>query len=356
MSRIDAAVIAFLVTIVSILVLRPIAHSIGLVDRPGGRKQHDGIVPVIGGVCMFLGVATALLLVEPTPFGQTPFLLAAGLLVGVGAIDDRYDVSPRVRLVAQCTAALILCLGAGVTVHSLGDIFFLGDIRLGPFAIPFTVLVVMTVVNAFNFLDGMDGLAGGVALASMVLGAGAALIFDSQAGLTLAMVSIAVLLAFLIFNVPARLNKPVRTFMGDAGATLLGLMVAWVGLRLTAGDSPVVSPVTALWMAAVPIFDLFISFTRRISRGQNPMTADREHFHHILQRAGLSTREVMFAMVLASLSVGATGIFAHHAGVPDGVLFMGLLGLYTVQHLLTRRAWRLQRWIGERRRSYIAPN
>ena len=73
-------------------------------------------------------------------------------------------------------------------------------------------------------------------------------------------------------------------------------------------------------------------------------------------RAGLSTREVMFAMVLASLSVGAAGILAHHAGVPDGVLFMGLLGLYTVQHLLTRRAWRLQRWIGDRRRSYIAPN
>jgi len=85
------------------------------------------------------------------------------------------------------------------------------------------------------------------------------------------------------------------------------------------------------------------------------MTADREHFHHILQRAGLSTREVMFVMVVSSLFVGTIGIFAHRAGVPDGVLFVGLLALCAVQYLLTRRAWKLQRWIGDRRRSYIAP-
>ncbi|MBX3705060.1 MAG: hypothetical protein KF911_00390 [Pseudomonadales bacterium] len=353
MSRVDAAVIAFMVTVMCILVLRPVADAIGLVDRPGGRKLHQGIVPLIGGICMFLGIVVALPLVEPPPYGLVPFLVAAGLLVVVGAIDDRFDVAPRVRLLAQATAALILCLGAGLVTRDLGNIFFLGDVPLGPLAIPFTLLVVVCVINAFNFLDGMDGLAGGVALSAILCAALAAMLFNSNAGLTLAAISIAVLMAFLIFNIPAQVNRPVRTFMGDAGSTLLGFIVVWLGLRLSTGPDEVISPVAALWIAAVPIFDFFIAFFRRLSRGQNPMSADREHFHHILQRAGLTDREVFAVMVGISLMVGMCGILAHHAGVHDGILFIALLVLCFVQYLLTRRAWRLQRWIGGRRRSLV---
>jgi len=347
-----AAVIAFLVTVLAILAFRPVANAIGLVDKPGGRKLHDGITPLIGGICMFLGMVIALPLVEPAILGQTAFLTAAAVLVVVGAIDDRFDITPLVRLIAQCTAALILCLGAGLTATSLGDIFFMGNVELGPFALPFTILVVMTVINAFNFLDGMDGLAGGVALASMVCGAAAALLFGSDVGLTLAMISVAVLLGFLIFNVPVEMNRPVRTFMGDAGATLLGFTVVWMGLRLSNGPEQIISSVAAIWIAAVPIFDFFVSFVRRLSRGQNPMGADREHLHHILQRAGLTNREVLLVMIAISLFFGMSGILAHHAGVPDGVLFFGLVALCFGQHLVTKRAWKLQRWIGARRRQY----
>jgi UDP-GlcNAc:undecaprenyl-phosphate GlcNAc-1-phosphate transferase len=354
MSLIDAAVIAFLVTVLSIVVLRPVAEAIGLVDRPGGRKLHEGVVPLIGGVCMFLGIVIALPMVEPAIHGQTPFLIAAAILVVVGMIDDRYDVAPGIRLVAQCTAALILCLGAKLTATHLGEIFFLGEVTLGPFALPFTILVVMTVINAFNFLDGMDGLAGGVALASMVSAACAALLFGSDVGLTLSTISIAVVLGFLLFNLPARINRPMRTFMGDAGATLLGFIVVWLGLRISNGPDKFVSSVAALWIAALPIFDFFISFVRRLARGRNPMSADRDHFHHILQRAGLSDREVVLVMVALSLLLGISGIAAHHAGVPDGVLFFGLVALCLAQHMVTKRAWRLQRWIGDRRRNIAA--
>lgn len=353
MSRGDAAVIAFLVTVLSILVLRPVADAIGLVDKPGGRKLHDGVIPLIGGICMFLGILIALPLVEPPIHGQIPFLIAAAVLVIVGVIDDRFDVSPNIRLIAQCTAALILCLGADLSARSLGDIFFMGNVQLGPFALPFTILVVMTVINAFNFLDGMDGLAGGVALAAMVSGASAALLYGSDVGLTLSLITIAALFGFLIFNVPAEVNRPVRTFMGDAGATLLGFIVVWLGLRLSNGPDPIVPAVVALWIAAVPIFDFFICFVRRLRRGQNPMSADREHFHHILQRAGLSDREVLLVMVATSLFFGLVGITAHRAGVPDGVLFFGLVGLCFAQNMVMKRAWRLQRWIGSWRKARV---
>lgn len=353
MSRIDAALVAFLVTLIFMFALRPLAHAMGLVDRPGGRKAHVGIVPVIGGISMYLGMLAVLPLVDPPPTGLWSFLVAAGLLVAVGAIDDRFDVPPMVRLITQGTAGLILCLGAGLVAENLGNLLFFGDIHLGLFAVPFTVLVTISVINAFNMLDGMDGLAGSVSLSSLLLVAFASVAFGGGAGLSLAALAMAVVLAFLVFNFPTPFNRPVRAFMGDAGSTLLGFTVVWLGLRLAHGPESVISPVTALWIAALPIFDLFISFARRLRKGQSPFRADREHFHHILLRAGLSERQVLSVMVAIALLVGLTGILAHQAGVPDGVLLLGLILLGFGQYMVVRRAWRLARWLGRRRRQML---
>ena len=119
MSRIDAAFIAFLVTALFILALRPVAFAAGFVDIPGGRKNHVGVVPVIGGICMYLGIIAVMpLLAEPIA-GQSAFVVAGGLLVMVGALDDRFDVPPLIRLIAQGTAALIVCLGTGLVADAL---------------------------------------------------------------------------------------------------------------------------------------------------------------------------------------------------------------------------------------------
>lgn len=351
MSRIDAALVALLVVVLFAFALRPVAHAVGLLDRPGGRKVHVGAVPVIGGLCMYLSLLVVLPLVEPPIHGQAAFLAGGGLLVAVGAIDDRFDLRSIVRLMAQGAAALILCLGADLLIRDLGDILFIGQIPLGLVALPFTALVAISVINAFNMLDGMDGLAAGVALASLVVVAIASLLFGGGTGLTLAVISIAVVVGFLVVNFPARFNRPVRTFMGDAGSTLLGFIVVWLGLRLAHGAERVISPVTALWIAALPIFDLFISFGRRIRKGQSPLRPDREHFHHILQRAGLADREILLVMVGTAFLVGITGVLAHRAGVHDGVLFLGLIVLGVVQYWTVRRAWRLARWIGSRRQA-----
>ena len=354
MSRIEAALIAFTVVLLFAFALRPVAHAVGLLDRPGGRKTHVGVVPIIGGLCMYLGMLAVLPLVEPPIHGQAPFLVAAGLLVAVGAIDDRFDLLPAVKLMTQGTAALILCLGAGLVARDLGNILFFGDIPLGFLALPFTVLVTISVINAFNMLDGIDGLAGSVALASLVVVAITSLLFGGGAGLTLAVIAIAAVVGFLVVNFPAKFNRPVRTFMGDAGSTMLGFTVVWLGLRLAHGPESVISPVTALWIAALPIFDLFISFGRRLSNGQSPLASDREHFHHILQRAGLTDRQVLLVMGGGAFLVGMTGVLAHRAGVSDGVLFLGLIALGLAQLWTIRRAWRLARWIGRRRRQLLA--
>ena len=353
MSRIDAALIAFLITAVFILALRPLAFSMGFVDRPGGRKSHRGIVPVIGGVGMYLGLATTLPLLDPPMAGQAAFLVAAGLLVAVGALDDRFDIPPSVRLVAQATAALIVCLGTGLVAESLGNIFFLGDIQLGALGLPFTVLVIIAIINAFNMMDGLDGLAGGIGLASLAAGTLAAVLFGNGVGVSLGVVAIAVVLSFLLFNFPMVRNRKVRTFMGDAGSTLLGFAVAWMGLKLAFGPTQVISPVTTLYLAALPIFDLFISFGRRIAKGQNPLHPDSEHLHHILFRGGFSVRQVAIIMPTGAFLVAMTGILAHRAGVPDGVLFFGLIAIGVVQAWMVRRAWKLASWL--RRRRHVEP-
>lgn len=345
MSRIDAALIAFLITAAFILALRPVAFSIGLVDRPGGRKGHQGIVPVVGGICMFLGLAAVLPLLDEPMRGQGAFIVAAGLLVLIGALDDRFDIPPSVRLITQATAALIVCLGAGLVVESLGNILFFGDIRIGVLGLPFTILVIISVINAFNMMDGLDGLAGGIGLASLAAGTFAALVFGDGAGASLGFVGVAVVLSFLVFNFPSVHNRRVRTFMGDAGSTLLGFMVAWMGLKLAHGPAPAISPVTALWLAALPIFDLFISFGRRIAKGQNPLHPDSEHMHHILFRAGFSVRQVASIMTAMAFTVAMTGVLAHQAGVADGVLLIGLIVIGAIQLWTVRRAWKLARWL-----------
>ena len=349
MTRIDAAFLAFLVTALLVLALRPVAFATGYLDHPGDRKKHVGSIPVIGGICMFLALLTVLPLVDPPMLGQGPFLAAAGLLVLVGAVDDRFDIPPSVRLVGQATAALIVCLGAGLVADSLGNILFFGDISLGIFALPFTVLVIISVINAYNMMDGLDGLASGVSLASLSAGALAALVFGEGAGASMALVGVAAVLGFMLFNFPLPFNRNVRTFMGDAGSTLLGFVVAWMGLKLAHGTEAVISPVTALWIAALPIFDLFISFGRRIVKGQNPLQPDREHMHHILQRAGFSDRQVAVVMSLCAFAVAMIGVLAHRAGVPDGVLFIGLIALGLLQLWIVRRAWKLSRWLRRRR-------
>ena len=131
-------------TVLCVLLLRPVASSLGLVDHPTKRKNHEGVIPLVGGIAIWLALAISLLFIGMT--GKLMyFVIASGLLVVVGAADDATDLSPSRRLILHIVAALIMCVLAGVIVQSLGDIFVSGfDLALGSFAIPFTVFAVVS--------------------------------------------------------------------------------------------------------------------------------------------------------------------------------------------------------------------
>src|SRR5262245_53621375 len=222
-----SVLVAFVVTVVFLFAFRPVAVAIGLVDIPGGRKRHDEPVPLIGGIAMSLGLGFGTTLVAHPDFWN-PALLGIYLLVVVGTIDDRFDLPPNVRLIAQTCAALLVVFASDVVVDRLGAPLFF-ELPLGALAVPFTVLFIVTMINAFNVIDGIDGLAGGLAILS--LGA-MAVIGSSTTVFALVAIVIGVVAAFLLFNLPLGVNKPVRTFMGDAGSTSLGLTIASVGIFL----------------------------------------------------------------------------------------------------------------------------
>jgi UDP-GlcNAc:undecaprenyl-phosphate/decaprenyl-phosphate GlcNAc-1-phosphate transferase len=309
--------LAFIVTIVFMFALRPVAVALGLVDIPGGRKRHDVPVPIIGGIAMSVGLGLGTSLVEHPEFWN-PTLLGVYVLAVVGVIDDRFDLPANVRLIAQFCAALLVVVASNVVVSTLGAPLF-SDVNLGPFALPFTVLFVVTLVNAFNLIDGIDGLAGGLALLSLL---GMTIIGLDTPSFALVSIAAAVVAAYLLFNLPLGFNKPVRAFMGDAGSTSLGLVIAALGVHLSQDPEARISPVVGLWLVAVPVFDLFSTITRRLVEGKSPFAPDHEHLHHVLVEHGLSRRATLVCMLAMAFLFAAIGVVADITVVPDGIMMI----------------------------------
>jgi UDP-GlcNAc:undecaprenyl-phosphate GlcNAc-1-phosphate transferase len=319
--------------------LRPVAQSFGLVDRPGGRKRHLGEVPVVGGLAMFIGTYASLPLVPLEHYAVLPSFIASAILVFVGAIDDRFHIPAAPRLAAQIAAILLMVNGAGLSVVSIGDPFGTGEILLGPIALIFTVLVGLTMINAMNLIDGIDGLAGSMALVGLVAIAAVKGVHQDTA--IVSFVVIAAIVGFLIFNFPTIWNRKARSFMGDAGSTLLGFTLMWVTLGITQGDQRVISPVHCLWFASIPIYDLLTCFVIRLRKGKSPFVPGRDHFHHTLRRGGFGVRQTLGILTLLQMVYAFGAVAAHFAGVPDVVMFVAWsavgLSQKSVIRLIARR-------------------
>ena len=324
MNILAVAAIGFVVTLLSMLALRPIARSIDLVDRPGGRKMHDGDVPLVGGLAMFFGIVAGLGLLDP-PIPSGGLLMAVfAILVVVGLLDDRFAVSPWARLAVHFVAALALILGTNTVAAQLGNPFGIGELSLhGPAAVAFTALLVAGAINAFNMLDGMDGLAGTTALTS-IGGLAWLMVLKGDHGEEIAVSAVAcgVTVGFLLFNAPVSVVGRMRCFMGDAGSTLLGALVAWLCVRTS--QYPVaghVNPVTVLWIVAVPLYEMLWTIVRRALRRRSPLSPDNEHFHYMLRHAGLSVRGAFLVFAALNVILLSAGLVLQTLHLPDVVSF-----------------------------------
>jgi UDP-GlcNAc:undecaprenyl-phosphate GlcNAc-1-phosphate transferase len=321
--QIGAGVACFFATLLAMLALRPVAVAVELVDKPGGRKTHRGDIPVVGGVAMFVGCIFGMGLLPTSAFVTVSLLSAAALVVLVGILDDRFEISPAARLTAHLAAALlVLATASDLTISTLGAPFGGEATRFSELGgAAFTCVAIVGAINAFNMLDGMDGLAGTLAFnALLTLIVLTAMTGDTVVG-GLSIVLSGAVAAFLIFNIPAKYNRRFRCFMGDAGSTLLGFLLACMCISASQGIGPKVAPTTTLWIVAIPLYELLWTFTRRILNRASPFQPDRAHFHHKLLDAGFGVRGAFFVLICIGVTLSLVGICMHYFEVSDAFSF-----------------------------------
>jgi UDP-GlcNAc:undecaprenyl-phosphate GlcNAc-1-phosphate transferase len=286
-----------------------IATAVGAIDEPRERGLSDRVTPLLGGLAIFGGALAAGLIWLPAGYGKQPHLwsgvlLGAGVITLVGALDDRFELPPVVKLAGQVLAAVIVVhFGVAVkaiTLPWIGTLHFpnAGATNAGPIL---TVIGLVLMMNVVNFSDGVDGLAAGVCV--IIAATMAVIAFDLHRGQpgVLAALTAGAALGFLIFNFP-----PASSFMGDCGANLLGLLMGCVTVEAAVKTAAVVSFVLPLILLAVPFLDTTFVVLKRLKYKQPIYRPDSEHFHHRMARIGFSSRRTI--AYLYAWTLGLAGL------------------------------------------------
>ena len=334
----------FFSSFATLFLMRKVAKRVGLVDKPNSRKLHNGAVPLVGGISICLVLAQYLTFKPEIIEYSWLYLLSISALTVVGAIDDKFDLNYKIRMGVQAVLSVVMMKVAGLELHSLGDMFGLGPISLGWLGSFVTIAAVIGAINAFNMVDGIDGLLGGLSI--VTLGALAYLLqVDSQHGAAyLCVVIIVAMLPYIFMNLGI-LGRERKIFMGDAGSMMIGFTVIWLllGVSQTDQSTPLMRPVTALWLIALPLMDMTAIMIRRIRRGDSPFKPDREHLHHIFQRLGLSSRQTLVAICTIAIIFAAFGIYGESANIPESTMFGLFIGCFATYALILSYIWRITR-------------
>ncbi|MBO9533356.1 MAG: undecaprenyl/decaprenyl-phosphate alpha-N-acetylglucosaminyl 1-phosphate transferase [Solirubrobacteraceae bacterium] len=301
-----AALVALGVTAAVTPLAASLARLVGAIDQPRGRGLAAGGTPLLGGVAMLIGVEAALFLAL-APFSEQLSAVAEAAIVItiVGALDDRFDLLPGVKLVGQVAAAVLVVTG-GVVVDNV-TIPFIGPVVFGSAGGPLTVVGLVAVMNIVNFSDGIDGLAAGVTAIAALAFAIVAFDLGKVEGGTLAAITAGAALGFLLFNF-----HPASIYMGDAGSNLLGLLLGCTAVLGAVKTQAALALVFPFLILAVPVLDTAFVVLKRLKYRQPVYHADREHFHHRLDRIGFSTRRtvlVLYGWTLAMASVAVVSRF-----------------------------------------------
>ncbi len=294
------------ITVLCLLIAAAAARRAGLVDHPDERKQHKGQVPLCGGVAILASVAVFYSLGEIQPY--TPNLLPlTAVVLSMGLIDDWRHIRPGWRLVLEYLFGIALVTYAGIAISNVGNLLGMGDIPLLIMTIPLTALSVAGLCNAYNMIDGIDGLAA----TTLMLPLAVLWWLSSQAGSAHADFTgslVLMLAVFLCFNLGPDWKWWPRIFLGDAGSITIGFLVTASLVFYSQGENTVIAPVTALWLVTVPLMDMLATMLLRVRAGHSPMQADRRHLHHRLLDMGFSSRATLCLLVAYGVVCAAVGL------------------------------------------------
>jgi len=340
-------VAALFICVGVIKVFAPFAKRVRLVDVPDLRKRHVDEVPLIGGIAVFV---TTLLIVTAAALmmrdmldlpaaALLPTMLGGGLLLLTGVVDDFIDLGKRWRILMTAGAALIFTVGTGFEHVSLGDLFGFGSITLwGWQATAFVAVCVFGMVNAFNMLDGVDGVLG-LNLVAAAVG------FHWVAGIVPAIelvVVIGAICGYLVANLGLS-NRIPRVFMGDSGSMLVGFLMAVFLLSVASthfGNPRYLSPVTALFIVGLPLVDMVTVTLRRLLEKRSPFSPGRDHFHHLMLTLCVSKHQAIAVITLLGACYPVLGAVMLVNEVTIFVQFWTIFSLGVTHFVVTTLWWR----------------
>jgi UDP-GlcNAc:undecaprenyl-phosphate GlcNAc-1-phosphate transferase len=320
----------FLLAVVLVVWMQRIAPRLGFVDHPTARKAHEGVVPVCGGLAMFAAYVIGTGVLDPSLRAPWSFIGGLAILVAVGAVDDRLNLRPLLRLMAQAAASLVMVGLGGRVIGNFGSAFLeaqavAADPVLSSLVLGVTILFLVGLTNAFNMIDGLDGLAGGTAASALFWLALMASFLGRHEEITQLFLLLAVVLGFLVFNMRHRWRPRALVFMGDAGSTMLGAAIAYFIVDLSSGAQPTVPFPVLLWVGIIPMVDTLSLMMRRLHAGRSPFSPDRWHLHHLLLERRLTHSAATGVIVGLSILFGAIAYVGTVFAVSDQLLTIGLL-------------------------------
>ena len=276
-----------------------------LVDLPDrSRKFHKRPTPLTGGLSIFIAlVVSGKIYIDLNSLnGYLPdftyqLIIASIPLLIVFLIDDTRGIKPWIRLIIQILLVIYVIMTTGVYLENLGNLFGLGILNLGIFSIPVTIFCVVGVMNAFNMIDGINGLCAGCAMLALIfIGFHSGFIYDSMLILI-----IGSMIGFLIFNLRFfGLRRGV--FLGDSGSNLIGFWVAWIAIYCSQNELYDVNPITMIWFVAIPLIDCVGLIFSRIKRRIPISSPGRDHIHHKLMKKFSSEGSLGIILVMTTFT------------------------------------------------------
>lgn len=308
-NMIFAFVIAFIFTFATTPLVRRFAYKIGAVDVPRDKRRvHKRPTPRIGGLAIIFGFLVAIISFNDSWSRElVSILIGVGILGVLGIIDDCKELDAKLKFVVQIIAALVVVIFGDIriSVMSNPNVFSENPYIIFPqwLSITVTVLWIVFMTNAVNFIDGLDGLAAGV---SAIMSMSLVFIAITYHEYEIALLGIALMGAcfgFLPFNF-----NPAKIFMGDTGSMFLGYMLSVLSVQGMFKSYAVISFAVPIIMLGLPLFDALFAMLRRLLTGKNPMSADRGHLHHRLYDMGFSQKQTVFILYAISGVLGIASI------------------------------------------------
>jgi len=344
------ASVSFIITFLAIPVILQVSEQKKLYDIPDERKVHTRPVASLGGVGIFGGFLLASLLsVQGYLNPEFQYFFAAALVIFfLGLKDDLMILSASKKFIGQIIAASILIHLGGIRLDSMYGLFGFGEVTEG-FGLALSYLTIIVVINSFNLIDGVDGLATSLGILTMLVFGAYFFAIDQQAYALLSFAMAGSLVAFLIFN-----HHPAKIFMGDSGSLMIGLVNAILVIKfINAANAPFVTiPIPSavavgFAILIVPLLDTLRVFSIRIFNGRSPFTPDRNHVHHLLLDRGFSHASVTFTCVGINIGFILLAWFGQSLG-PNYLLLIMLTLSFTGLGILYYRKDRRRMVIAKR--------